>query len=93
MDRPQEGDIVASRSGHDADRLYVVIATEPERVLLCDGKRRRLHCPKRKNLRHVEKRGGTNLAERLQSGAATDKEIRTTIAIFKAQEGTRLGKR
>ena len=89
----QKGDIVRALTGHDSGRLYVVLETGESGLLLCNGKQRKLRCPKRKNPRHIERLGASMLAERLERGLATDKEIRTTLAVFNAQEGTRLGKR
>ena len=48
------GDIVQSKSGHDAKKYFVVIATLNESyILIADGKSRRLESPKQKNVRHV----------------------------------------
>ena len=46
-----------SLSGHDKERLYVVIAEEGEFLLLCDGKRKLLDCPKKKNRKHLKEIG------------------------------------
>ena len=49
------GDIVQSRSGHDAKKNFVVIATLNESyVLIADGKSRKLDSPKQKNVKHVK---------------------------------------
>ncbi|MDE5910934.1 MAG: KOW domain-containing RNA-binding protein [Clostridia bacterium] len=49
------GDIVQSKSGHDAKRYFVVIATLNENyILIADGKSRRLESPKQKNVKHVK---------------------------------------
>lgn len=48
------GDVVRSKSGHDAKRYYIIIALLNERyVLLADGKVRGLDNPKQKNVRHI----------------------------------------
>ena len=48
------GDIVRSKSGHDAKRYYIVIAELNERyVLVADGKLRSLDNPKQKNVKHI----------------------------------------
>lgn len=48
------GDVVQSKSGHDAKRYYIVIALLNERyVLLADGKARGFDNPKQKNVRHI----------------------------------------
>lgn len=49
------GDIVQSKSGHDAKKYFIVIATLNENyILIADGKSRRLECPKQKNVKHVK---------------------------------------
>ena len=48
------GDIVQSKSGHDAKKCFVVVATLNENyILIADGKSRKLECPKQKNVKHV----------------------------------------
>lgn len=49
------GDIVQSKSGHDAKKNFVVIATLSESyILIADGKSRKLDSPKQKNVKHVK---------------------------------------
>ncbi len=44
-----------SKSGHDAKKYFVVIATLNESyILIADGKSRRLESPKQKNVKHVK---------------------------------------
>ena len=52
----KKGDVVISLSGHDKGRLYVVIK-EGEYPLLCDGKRKLLENPKKKNGKHLKETG------------------------------------
>ncbi len=48
------GDVVQSKSGHDAKKYFVVIATLNESyVLIADGKTRGVDSPKQKNVRHL----------------------------------------
>lgn len=49
----ETGQIVASRTGRDVTRWYVVLGSEGGRILLADGERRTLAAPKRKNPRHL----------------------------------------
>ena len=51
------GDVVISLSGHDCGRLYVVIGIENDSIVLCDGKRKLLSNPKRKNKKHLKETG------------------------------------
>lgn len=51
------GDVVVSLKGHDEGSLYVVTGVEGNSALLCDGKRKLLKCPKKKNRKHLEDTG------------------------------------
>lgn len=51
------GDVVISLSGHDCGRLYVVMGVENDSVFLCDGKRKLLSNPKKKNCKHLKETG------------------------------------
>lgn len=48
-------DIVESLAGHDKGRLYVVLETDENYLMLVDGKIRTLQNPKRKKRRHAAK--------------------------------------
>ena len=91
MVKPKPYDIVASRAGHDSGKLFMVTAVEGERVLLCDGRNRKLENPKRKSPKHVRLVAGRD------TPPATDKEIRQTLAQAAdeaaAKEGKLLGER
>ena len=51
---PQQGMICASVRGRDSGQIYVVCSVEDARtVLVADGVRRKLSCPKRKNVKHL----------------------------------------
>ena len=50
----KKGQIVKSLRGHDKGNLLMVAGFDGKRVLLCDGKQRKLNKPKVKNLKHVE---------------------------------------
>lgn len=49
-----EQTIVRSCAGHDKGLLYLVLSQEEDRLVLADGKLRKLARPKRKNQKHVE---------------------------------------
>lgn len=51
--RFEKAQIVRSVSGHDRGELFCVMDMDGERLLLADGKRRRVNSPKRKNAKHV----------------------------------------
>ena len=45
--------LALSAAGHDRGRLYLILGEDGDRLLLADGKLRKLSSPKRKNRRHV----------------------------------------
>lgn len=51
------GDIVMSLKGHDKGNLYVVIGVIDEFLFLCDGKKKTLSKPKKKNIKHLKETG------------------------------------
>lgn len=52
---PKIGQIVRVTRGRDAGQYAVIIEILDHRyVLLADGEKRKYHCPKKKNLQHVE---------------------------------------
>ena len=50
----KKGLIVKSLKGHDKGDLLMIADFDEKRVLLCDGKQRKLNKPKVKNLKHIE---------------------------------------
>jgi ribosomal protein L14E/L6E/L27E len=68
-----KGQIVRSLAGHDAGRLYWVVDSEGDFLLLADGKHRRLTQPKRKRRRHVELTG-------MSAAVAGDGALRRALA-------------
>ena len=76
------GDVVRSKSGHDAKRYYVIIALLNERyVLLADGKVRCLDHPKQKNVRHI-----TLIEEASDSNKyVNDKSIQNKLATLSVE--------
>ena len=75
----QPGQLVTSRAGRDTGRAYLVVGVRPDgRVLVADGRLRRIARPKAKNPRHlwVHDRFAPGVAERLQRGeGVSDAEI------------------
>ena len=94
------GWIVQATAGRDQGDLFCVVGVDQEqqRLLLADGKRRKVARPKRKKLGHVTPlterlRGFDHPAVRkLQEGEpVSDRELRRALAAFK--EGISLGER
>lgn len=47
------GSVVRSRAGHDGGGFFVVLHSEGSFAVICDGKRRSLEHPKKKNRKHL----------------------------------------
>ena len=102
------GWIVRARAGRDKDGILCVVGVDPEqnRLLLADGKRRKVSHPKRKKLGHVcclspdPHQAGPReqliydhpVVHSLRQGEpVSDRALRRALAAFK--EGYSLGKR
>ena len=88
------GWIVRATAGRDRDGIFCVVGVDQEqaRLLLADGKRRRVSHPKRKKLGHVKvltdhPHGFDHPAiQKLKQGdALSDKELRRALAAFRDQ--------
>lgn len=78
--------IVLSLAGHDRGQLFFVLKDEGDRVLLVDGKGRKLATPKRKSKKHLRCVGTSAhpAALRLHRGeAVSDKQLRAALAAFR----------
>ena len=71
----KRGQIVISTAGHDKGELLVIAGFDKNRVLVCDGKQRKLEMPKLKNPKHLMETG-ILLSE---DSIATNRKIRKTI--------------
>lgn len=49
------GDVVISLAGKDKGECFIVLQILPERVIIVDGKNRKISNPKTKNVKHVKK--------------------------------------
>lgn len=80
-----KSDVIISIAGHDAGKLFYVIDTDGDYVLLANGKERKLENPKRKKLKHVRgvPRTETRVSEKLRSGdKVLNSELRRDLAQF-----------
>ena len=48
------GQVMESLAGHDKGELMVIAGFENDKVLVCDGKHRKLEKPKCKNPKHLQ---------------------------------------
>ena len=69
------GQVVKSVAGHDKGDLLVIAGFENEKVLVCDGKHRKLTKPKCKNPKHIQE---TEMFLEPDS-MATNKMLRKTL--------------
>ena len=75
-------DVVRSIAGRDQGKLFFVLETEGEFLLLADGKLRKMEAPKRKKRRDAERVEvqHTRVAEKIKGGEKiTNSELRRTL--------------
>lgn len=48
------GKLAISKSGHDKDKLYVIVSEDKEYVYLADGVIKSVSKPKKKNKKHIQ---------------------------------------
>ncbi len=84
------GWIVRANAGRDKDGIFCVVGVDQERLLLADGKRRKVSHPKRKKLGHVrcltdnQHRYDHPVIHSLQQGEpVSDRALRRALAAFK----------
>lgn len=83
-----KSDIILSLAGRDKGKLFYVIETEENYVLVADGKGRKLENPKRKKLKHVRRvsRTETRVALKIRNGdKVLNSELRRDLATFGQQ--------
>jgi len=89
------GRVVRAAAGRDKDGVFLVVGVDrdSQRLLLADGKRRKVTKPKRKKLGHVMVLTDSlhpydhPVVQRLQRGeAVSNNDIRRALAAFPAKE-------
>lgn len=90
LPRVQLGQLVTSRAGRDAGRAYLVVGMRPDgRVLVADGRYRKVAKAKPKNVRHLwlHDRIAAPIAERLKQGeAVTDAQLWQALEALLGEE-------
>lgn len=72
-----KGAVVRAKSGRDKGGYFVVVdVLDSNRVLICDGKRRKVERPKLKNIIHLEKTN--SIAEEF----STNRQIKNYLKQF-----------
>lgn len=83
-----KGSLVYSKTGHDKNKMYIVINENQNYVLLSDGVQRKWTNPKKKNAKHVQvisKEYDKELQQRIiLDDSVRDEEIKRAIKIYKA---------
>ena len=83
------GWIVLAQAGRDKDGVFCVVGVEEDRLLLADGKSRRIEAPKRKKQKHVRfiAESAAPVAEKIRSKEKiTNSELRKAIAAYSGKE-------
>ena len=75
------GRVVISSAGHDKGRFMLVVGADGDRILVADGKERKLASPKKKNIRHVRATDCT-----IEPEGLTDKRLRRELNSITAQD-------
>ncbi|WBY64221.1 MAG: RNA-binding protein [Thermocaproicibacter melissae] len=78
----ERGRVVRSRAGRDGNGFFVVLRSEGRSAVICDGRRRKLEHPKRKNLKHLAATGTVLSEDQMK----TNREIRRALAQFQSKE-------
>lgn len=81
------GELVVSIAGHDEGSIYLVIGDDEDKVLLADGRKRKLAKPKRKNKKHVQliHKHIEEISSKIEEGQAVDADIVYAIRILKGE--------
>ena len=79
------GDIVESVSGHDKNRLFIIIGIDISgKMIIIDGKYREKNKPKTKNPKHLIKIAHSEeILNKVNSPVATNAEIHKLIKAYK----------
>ena len=56
VNRFRAGQMALSDAGHDRGKLYVILEVQGESVLVADGLNKTVEKPKKKNIRHVDRK-------------------------------------
>lgn len=74
-----KGTVVKSLAGHDKGTIQIVVGNAGKDILVCDGNKRKLEKPKRKNIKHLE--CTTNVLE--ESQILSDSAIRNALKEYR----------
>lgn len=77
----QRGLVVRSLSGHDKGGFFIILGCDSKFAVICDGKRRTLEKPKKKNLIHLAVTNTVADEDSMQ----TNRGIRKLLSAFNAE--------
>jgi ribosomal protein L14E/L6E/L27E len=75
----QLGQVVESMAGRDAGAIYLVVGFQGCRLLLADGRGKKVGKPKMKNIRHVKSHGKAASLDAFTEGKVTDEFVRRAL--------------
>ena len=89
VQEPELGGAAESLAGRDKGRLYLIVGTCGETLLLADGKYRKAEEPKPKNKKHVRllPRFYPEIARRIGQGKDENSEIRAALKALAQERG------
>lgn len=82
------GEFVFASAGRDAGKCFIAVSCEGDYLYLCDGKGRKVQCPKKKKKKHVAFSGCVSEEIQLlltEHGEVTNKMVRSAIRGYKRQ--------
>ncbi len=80
-----KSNLVEATAGREKGKIFFVLDTQGEYVLLADGKSRRVEAPKRKKQKHVRllAPGDCRVADKIRSNEKiTNSELRKALAVI-----------
>lgn len=78
-----KGSVVKAKAGRDKDDFFVVVETDSEYAMICNGKQRPVEKPKRKKLKHLS---ATKTVVEVSS-MSTNREIKKALSAFINAQG------
>lgn len=85
----QLGQVVYSKQGRDKGSPFVVVKIQSDKVFLTDGNLRKIHKPKKKNLKHIHKTKHIHKGLQqalLQNTYIKDSDVRSALKMFVSNE-------
>lgn len=81
----EQGLIVRSKAGRDAGDLFIILRLEGDYAYIANGDKRKVDCPKKKKLKHLQLTGSLSefVKNKLKAGVkVTNNEVRIALAEY-----------